>query len=247
MTIQELMRRQRRANGRKASCDAHAARCREMLPALALLLALAGCAASRYPDLREIGERPTPPETIEEREASGVALLQERDMQRYQRDLLRYRVGLIDTPPERPLVSPVFVEPEQAEPVFFPPSQGVAARYLRQQIEAETDNESLNDFLDLIVVEPLAIDQLTLAELLAEEEAESEFYGFGEEGDEGDDPTRYQSNREVRPLLDRALVGIGIQPHDDRPPSTGPRDMLEPGARSPLGSERDAPDGPVTR
>jgi hypothetical protein len=149
------------------------------------------------PDLRAV---PGPPmlEDPAERRAIGDALLADLVAQQTAAEQLRFRVGLIGTPPPPPPPAPRLAAPEVEPPPVARPSQGFVALLLRQQIRAEIDSDDLDGFLDRVAAEPIDVE--ALAALPPER--------IG--GRSGGAPSA--SGRGRPTLLDRALGAAGVGP-----------------------------------
>jgi hypothetical protein len=157
---------------------------------------------SNYPELGEFPARPTPPDTDEERRQASNELLTDLARQRYAMEELRYRVGLTRSRPSEPVFVPSLPPPDApVPPPPLPPSENLEARFLRQQIRAEIESDSLNDFLDRVAAEPVVLDPLAANELPAEEP--SAFFG-GE--DTPPKSPEYPDWSGYVPLLDRLFA-----------------------------------------
>ena len=185
-----------------------------------LLVAITGCtngagesaAKLTYPDLRTVPARPVPEDTLAEREAIGDELLRTREEQTYSREELRYRVGLRPSPPVPASQYPSLSEPEAPEEMRRPPpSAGLEARFLRQQIEGEANDDSLNDFLGKVAERPVDIEPLAAGEVFVPEDRGMRSRLFSDTPETEEAP-EYPDWRGYRPLLDR-LFGLGA----DRP------------------------------
>lgn len=189
--------------------------------ALILLPLLAGCAADRpgdpppltgtaWPDLRTVPRPPESTDTAEERADIGDDLLATRAAQAYERDLLRWRVGLIGQRPEAPGPSPTLPRPKGLklpEPLLA--ADSLEARFLRQQIRSEVNSEGLNDFLDVVAIERVDVSPL---DRLTPERAPAD--GVQLPGSLGRSARAERPGRSAppgRPLLDR-LLGIDPPP-----------------------------------
>jgi hypothetical protein len=162
-----------------------------------------GLRADGYPDLRSV---PAPPTLEDEslRRATGNVLLADLQAQRHAAEELRFRVGLLGSPPPPPGPPPV-VPPPEVEALPPPvPSDGLLARYLRQQIRAELDTDSVSNLMDRVATEPI-----DLAALEAAGEPPSRRRRKGREA-----PAWLTEAPPDRTLLDRALVGIGLEAPD---------------------------------
>jgi hypothetical protein len=170
----------------------------------------AGCGG--YPDLRDVPPRPTDMAPLETRAEIGNELLADLDRQRYERELLRYRVGLVDRPPDPPLPRAPLGPPQERERVVvLAPGENLPARFLRQQIRAEIDSDTLNGFMNRIAADPLAIDPLAYGLEDQESPAEPSVFGFEAEVDELN-AALYRPTSSAAPLLDRFLVAVGAWP-----------------------------------
>jgi hypothetical protein len=165
----------------------------------------AATAKLTYPDLRTVPARPVPEDTLAERQSLGNELLQTREEQSYEREELRYRVGLRPSPPNPPTSFPHLSEPEPPKETRPPaPSASLEARYLRQQIEGETSNESLNDFLGKIAERPVDVEPLATGDVFVPEDRGLRSRLFSDTPNPEEAP-EYPDWRGYRPLLDRVL------------------------------------------
>jgi hypothetical protein len=185
------------------------------LVVLAVVATIVGCtdrdgtssANLTYPDLRTVPARPVPEDTLAEREAIADDLLRTRAEQNYEREALRYRVGLAPSPPAPPAPVPGSSAAGGAEEEPQGPSDSLAARYLRQQIDRETNQDSLNDFLSNIAQRPVDLEPLAAGEAFVPEDRGTRSRLFSDTPDTDSAPS-YPDWNGYRPLLDRAL-GVG--------------------------------------
>lgn len=216
LTAGNLADRARCANSRRTGAW--------LLPLLGLL---AGCAAAEppvggqeagvrpngYPDLRSVPDAPIV-EDEADRRAIGDALLVDLAQQAHAGDELRFRVGLVGSPPPALPAPPTVPAPESPEPVAQPPSDAVVARYLRQQIREEQDADDLSGLLDRLATEPIDIEAAAAAPRPPPRKRDNDVEEV------------FVSSREQPSLLDLALDGIGFAPTPLDPPLDPPPDQV---------------------
>jgi hypothetical protein len=123
---------------------------------LTLVLAVSGCqpltTPSRYPDLRSVGPPRAEGDALEQRRQIVRELIEDRDLARYKKAVVRHRSGISETPPP---AAPAATTTRAEDVVRDAPKEAEAARVEEAESEsdrayrdrAQFDDGTLDDFI----------------------------------------------------------------------------------------------------